>query len=178
MTPRYSDCLRGLMDAASFLRILSVFGSGAAPTDRCAAIVIDVDQAEALNARLHDSSGDSLMRLLIGRANAALPLQAIAGRIRPHAIALLMFSNISDEEAETVCTAVHDAVRSPLTGGGEQVTLSVSIGVAFTGPRTSAITALQYAEQGVQRVKANGGDATFCCRSTGAFTAFEIEAAA
>ena len=178
MTYRYSDCLRGLMDTGSFLRILSVFGSGAQPTDRCAAIVIDIDQAEALNARLGDSTGDALIRLVIGRCDAAFPLQALAARLRSNAIALFLFSQISDEEVDTVCTAVHDALRTPLTGRGEQISLGASIGAAFTGIRISSIAALQYAELAVQRVKSNGGDATFVHRPSGSFAAMELDAAA
>ena len=161
MTYRFSDCLRGLMDAGSFLRMLSVFGSGAKPDDRCAAIVIDIDRAHDVNARLGDPSGDALMRLVLGRCDAALPLQALAGRLRDNAIALLLFSDVTDEEVETVCTALHDALRAPLTVFGEPLSLSASIGAAFTGSRCSSVAALQHADLAVQRVRCNGGDATF-----------------
>ena len=168
MTYRYSDCLRGLMDSGSFLRLLSVFGSGARPTDRCAAIVIDIDRAHDHNARLGDPSGDALIRLVLGRCEAALPLQALAGRLRSNAIALLLFSDISDEEVDLVCTAVHDALRMPLTGRGEQISLGASIGAAFTGPACSAISALQYADLAAQHVRSNGGDGTFTHRDQAA----------
>ena len=181
MTYRYSDCLRGLMDSSAFLRMLTVFGSGAKPTDRCAAIIIDIDRAEDVNARLGDSSGDALIRLVLGRCEAALPLQALAARLRTNAIALLLFSDVTDEEVDVVCTAVHDALRSPMTVVGETMSLGASIGAAFTGPRISSIAALQYAELAVQRVKSNGGDATFVHHdrnSLGALQRIEIEVAA
>jgi len=178
MTVRYSDCLRGLMDNASFLRILSVFGAGAAPTDRCAAIVIDIDRAESINAQLGDPTGDELMRMVLKRCDAALPLQALAGRLRPNAIGLLMFSQISDEEVDTVCTAVHDALRATTAGHGEEISLGASIGAAFTNMRCPAIRALQHAEHAAQRVRANGGDATFMARQSGAFPALEFAAVA
>lgn len=161
------------MDSGAFLRMLSVFGSGARPTDRCAAIIIDIDRAEDMNSRLDDASGDSLMRLVLGRCDAALPMQALAGRLRKNAIALLMFSDISEEDVDVVCTAVHDALRAPMTVFGEPVSLGASVGAAFTGPSCSAIAALQYADLAVQRVKSNGGDATFVHRGRASLPALE-----
>lgn len=178
MTYRYSDCLRGLMDSGAFLRMLSVFGSGAKPTDRCAAIVVDIDRAADLNARLGDPSGDALMRLVLGRCEAVLPLQALAGRLRNNAFALLLFSDITDEEVDVVCTALHDALRMPLTGRGEQLSLGASIGTAFTGRSCSAISALQYADLAAQHVRANGGDATFTHQDPTSLGALSVEVAA
>jgi GGDEF domain-containing protein len=178
MTYRYSDCLRGLMDSGAFLRMLSVFGSGAKPTDRCAAVVIDIDRAADLNARLNDPTGDALIRLVLGRCEGALPLQALAGRLRSNAIALLLFSDVSDDEVDVVCTAVHDALRMPMTGRGDQISLGASIGAAFTGPNCSAIAALQYADLAAQHVRANGGDATFTHQDPASVDALRVDVAA
>lgn len=176
-TYSHNDSLRGLLDSGTFLRMLSVFGNGAAPTDRCAAIVIDVDAAETLNERLGDRSGDSLIRHVLHRCDGALPLQALAARIRPSAIALFLFSRITDEEVDTVCSAIHDALRASFDRDRDPIVLSASIGTAFTSAKVSAIQALQYAELAVQRVKSNGGDATFTRRSSAALPALEELAA-
>lgn len=166
MTYSHNDSLRGLLDSATFFRMLSVFGKGAEPTDRCATIIIDVDHADVLNQRLGDASGDKLLRQVLERCDAALPLQALAARLRSNAIALLLFSHISDEEVDTVCSAIHDALRATFDRNRDPLTLSASIGAAFTSPKVSAIAALQFAETAVQRVKSNGGDATFTRRSS------------
>lgn len=166
------------MDAGSFLRMLTVFGSGAKPSDRCAAIVIDIDRAEEINARLGDPTGDALLRMILGRCDSALPLQALAGRLRANAIALLMFSDITDEEVDAVCTAVHDALRNPVTVYGQPLSLAASVGVGFTGPRCTAMTALQHADLAVQRVRSNGGDATFIHRPRSSLPHMEAVTAA
>ena len=177
MTYSPNDSLRGLLDSATFYRMLSVFGNGAAPTDRCAAVIVDIDHADLLNSRLGDDSGDTLMRHVLDRCEGALPLQALAARIRSNAFALLLFSHITDEEVDTVCSAIQDALRATYDRERDPLVLSASVGAAFTSPTVSAVAALQFAELAVQRVKSNGGDATFTRRSSASLPALEVIAA-
>ena len=167
MTYRYSDCLRGLLDRDAFIRMLSVFGPATSPVDadRMTALIFEIDKAEHANARLGDPTGDTLIRLVLGRTQAVLPTEALAARIRGNAIALLLFNSASDESVEALCAALHEAIRTPLTGGGAQLYLSASVGVAFTAPQRPPVAALQNAESALARVKSNGGDATFVHRS-------------
>jgi diguanylate cyclase (GGDEF)-like protein len=166
MTYRYSDCLRGLLDRDAFIRMLSVFGSATATVDadRMTAIIIEIDRAEHANARLDDATGDTLIRLMLGRTQPVLPLEALAARMRPNAIALLLFNSASDDVIDALCASIHEAIRAPLTSGGERLYLSASIGIAFTAPQRPPVVAMQNAERALERVKSNGGDATFVHR--------------
>jgi diguanylate cyclase (GGDEF)-like protein len=167
MTYRYSDCLRGLLDRDAFIRMLSVLGSATASEnpERFAGIIVEIDQPSRANQRLGDATGDTLMRLVMGRTQAALPLECLAARIRPNAIALLLFSPVTDESIDALCAALHEAIRTPMTGAGSQIYLSASIGVAFTATKCPPIAAMQHAERALERVLSNGGDATFVHRN-------------
>ena len=164
MTYRYSDFLRGLLDRDAFIRMLNVMGSGDAHHERFTALIVEIDQPSRANQRLHDPTGDTLMRLVLGRTQSALPLECLAARIRGNAIALLLFAPTTDEAIDKLCTELHEAIRTPLTGTGSQIYLSASIGVAFTAATVTPVAAMQYAEGALERVLANGGDATFVHR--------------
>lgn len=164
MNYRYSDNLRGLLDRDAFVRLLNVFGSDARSAERFTAVVIEIDQPSRANQRLHDSTGDTLMRMVLGRTQAVLPTECLAARVRQNAIALLLFAPIGDEAVDALCTDLHEAIRTPLTGGGSQIYLSASVGVAFTAPKIGPVAAMQLAECALERVLANGGDATFVHR--------------
>jgi GGDEF domain-containing protein len=164
MTYRYSDHLRGLLDRDAFIRMLSVFSSGASSAERMVALIVEIDQPSRANHRLGDPSGDTLMRLVLGRTQSVLPTECLAARIRQNAVALLLFVPISEEAVEALCTDLHASIRTPLTGGGCQIYLSASVGVAFTAPKVSPVAAMQLAEGALDRVIANGGDATFVHR--------------
>ena len=164
MTYRYSDHLRGLLDRDAFIRMLSVFGAGASATERFVSIIVEIDQPSRANQRLGDSTGDTLMRMVLGRTQAVLPTECLAARIRQNAIALLLFVPIGEDAIDALCTELHEAIRTPLTGTGSQIYLSASIGVAFTGGKVAPLTAMQHAETALERVISNGGDATFVHR--------------
>ena len=164
MTYRYSDHLRGLLDRDAFIRLLSVFGTNAQSAERFTAIVVEIDQPSRTNQRLNDVTGDTLMRLVLGRTQEVLPTECLAARIRQNAIALLLFAPISEAAIEALCTDLHEAIRTPLSGTGSKIYLSASIGVAFSSSKSSPVTAMQYAECALDRVLANGGDATFVYR--------------
>ena len=164
MTYRYSDHLRGLLDRDAFIRMLSVFGERTSSTERMTAMIVEIDQPSRTNQRLNDVSGDTLMRLVLGRTQSVLPTECLAARIRQNAIALLLFVPISDDAVDALCTDLHEAIRTPLTGGGSQIYLSASVGVAFADAKITPVTAMQHAECALERVIANGGDATFVHR--------------
>lgn len=178
MTYRYSDHLRGLLDRDAFLRMLSVFSTGASATERFVSIIVEIDQPSRANQRLADSTGDTLMRLVLGRTQAVLPTECLAARIRQNAIALLLFVPVSDDQIDALCTDLHEAIRTPLTGAGSQIYLSASIGVAFTGGKVSPVTAMQHAECALERVLSNGGDATFVYRAESTESLKNMEIAA
>ena len=113
-------------------------------------MIVEIDQPSRTNQRLGDVSGDTLMRLVLGRTQSMLP---------------------------TECTDLHEAIRTPLTGGGSQIYLSASVGVAFADAKVTPVTAMQHAECALDRVIANGGDATFV-HPTSAVQSLNMEIAA
>ena len=68
---------------------------------------------------------------------------------------------MGDEDVETLSARMHDRVREAVEVGNTEIHVTISIGIAYTGIHARPLEALQQAEQAVQRVKANGGDATF-----------------
>lgn len=165
MNVDFNDSLRGLLDRDTFLRIVSRLRGGI--VEKCrhfATIVIDIDCVDRVSERIGADCSDFLTRLVTDRLRELLPSQAIAGRLRPEALAVMSLQDIDRAVAEALCARLHHALRGKIDLGGHEVFLSASIGVAFTGPRTEPLKALQHAERAVERVKANGGDATFFYR--------------
>ncbi len=155
--------LRGFLSRDAFLRVLYHFGFGHRRGDpeRFAVFVIDVDGPERLNALLSDGSSDQLVDLIAGRLGDILPPQSLVSRTRPAAVCVVGFETSSDDDASDFCTRLHETIRRPMTVCGREVHLSVSVGVAFAGRHAPPLEALQCAERAVERVKVNGGDATF-----------------
>lgn len=161
MTYRHSDCLRGLLDRDSFIRLLSALGQHG---DTAAALIVEIDQPSRVNYRLGDGTGDALMRLVLGRTREVLPIECLAARVRENAIALVLFTPATQDAVDKLCDDLHTAIRTPITGTGSQIYVSASIGVAFTAPRSSVVATMQHAERALERVLSNGGDATFVYR--------------
>lgn len=162
-----TESLRAMMSRDAFLRVLYHFGFGywTVDPDRFAVFIIDVDNVDKMNSVLGDGTGDQFLDVVAGRIRAILPGESLVSRTRPTALSVVAFNESSESSAEELCTRLHEAIRGPMTLRGSEVHLSASIGVAFADREARPLVAMQCAERAVERVKANGGDATFFHRN-------------
>jgi GGDEF domain-containing protein len=162
MTVDFSEALTGLLGRDAFLRLLLHVRS---PRTDCgdgfAVLVVDLDGVERLAARLGPDRYETLLAQLSWRLRSALPPDNLATLLRPHAFGLIAFSEASEAAADALAARLHQAIRAPFQVDRLDVFVSASIGVAFSSMRTLPLLAMQHAERAVERVKANGGDATF-----------------
>jgi diguanylate cyclase (GGDEF)-like protein len=163
MTIDIHDSLRGLLDRESFLRVVSRLNGLHDRFERYAVIVIDLDGVERVIDRFGSDSADYLVRLVTTRTQELLPSQGLLGRLNTDTIALIAFDE-DEDSVEELCARLQHALRGSIELDDTQVFVSASIGVAFSDIGIRPLKALQHAERAVERVKANGGDATFFYR--------------
>jgi diguanylate cyclase (GGDEF)-like protein len=149
--------MRGLLDRNSFLRLLARFTT----TDAYAVFIIEVDNMPYICARRGESYGHELICKVAQRLHGTLPDNGLASLIRQNAVAVLAFDEMTDEDVEVLSARMHQQLREAIEVGNTDIHVTVSIGIAYTGLNARPLEALQQAEVAVQRVKANGGDATY-----------------
>ena len=152
-----ADAMRGLLDRNSFLRLLARFTT----TDPYAVFIIEVDNMPYICARRGEAYGTELICKVAQRLNDTLPDNGLAALIRPNAVAVMAFDEMHDEDVEALSARMHDRLREAVEVSNTEIHVTISIGVAFTSRSARPLEALQQAEVAVQRVKVNGGDATF-----------------
>jgi GGDEF domain-containing protein len=158
-----SDSARGLLSRDGFLRLLYHLGTGREPDgqERIAVYVVDVDNVEKMNAILGDTTGHQLLDLVIGRIHDLIPAESLVTRIRATTLGILAFGDPDEAVAEALCGALHEAIRRPMTVCGVEIHLCASIGVSLANGGVTPLQAMVFAERAVERVRVNGGDATF-----------------
>jgi diguanylate cyclase (GGDEF)-like protein len=152
-----AEAMRGLLDRNSFLRLLARFTT----TDAYAVFVIEIDNMPYICARRGESYGQELVCNVAQRLHDTLPDNGIAALIRSNAVAVLAFDEMGDDDVEVLSARMHDRLREAVEVGSTEIHVTVSIGIAYTGLHARPLEALQQAESAVQRVKVNGGDATY-----------------
>jgi len=152
-----AEAMRGLLDRNSFLRLLARFTT----KDAYAVFIIEVDNMQYICSRRGETYGQELVCKVAQRLHDTLPDNGLAALIRPNAVAVLAFDQMGDEDVETLSARMHDRLREAVEVGNTEIHVTISIGIAYTGLHARPLEALQQAEVAVQRVKANGGDATF-----------------
>lgn len=152
-----AEALRGLLDRTSFLRLLARFTT----TEAYAVFVIEIDDLPYICARRGETYGQELVCKVAQRLNDTLPDNGLAALIRSNAVAVLAFDEMGDEDVEALSARMHDRLREAVEVGNTEIHVTISVGVAYTGLHARPLEALQQAELAVERVKANGGDATF-----------------
>src|SRR5204862_5441957 len=87
-------------------------------------------------------------------------------RLRPGAFGVLAFGATTEPEALVFATHLREQLQAPVPPGTPHgdLTVNVSIGIAFTSGVVRAVDAMQAAERAVARVKLSGGAGTFVAR--------------
>jgi diguanylate cyclase (GGDEF)-like protein len=119
-----------------------------------AVLFIDVDGFKSVNDRLGHAVGDELLVEVAGRLRDLLRVEDTAARLGGDEFAVLLEDVVDGAGAIHVAERLRAALDRPLHAGGQDVTVSASVGIA-TG-RSSADDLLRSADFAMYQAKAAG----------------------
>jgi diguanylate cyclase (GGDEF)-like protein len=122
-------------------------------------LMVDADYFKAINDRFGHSAGDEALRHLAQILKAQMRDIDRVGRFGGEEFVVLM-PGTAATEALSAAERLRDALlRRPWAWQGEQLTLTVSVGVAaWRGPQDQVDTLLKRADAALYRAKALGRD--------------------
>jgi diguanylate cyclase (GGDEF)-like protein len=122
-------------------------------------LMLDIDQFRAVNDRLGHAAGDRVLQNVAAICRAEKRDSDVVARVGDEEFAVLL-----PETAESAALQFAERLRAQVRdstplGSGENVSVTVSIGIAGASVRTSGIQALiRQAEQARYEAKRTGGD--------------------
>jgi len=129
-----------------------------------AALYIDLDRLKTINDYLGHAAGDVVIRACARRLGAKVGQEALIARVGGDEFVVIPDQAMSAEAAETMAHTLRTAVCDPVRVGDEQITRTVSIGVAVGTPGVdTADDLLRRADHAALAVKRNGGNAVAVC---------------
>lgn len=159
------DDLTGLPNRAEFTdRLASLlfhFHQGAL-------IIVDLDHFRTINDARGFAFGDALLRMVAQRLQSLVREEDTVGRFSADEFAVLLADpqHLLDDRrggdyVEAIADSIHAAFRGALKVEGEDVTLSVSLGVSlYPEPGDTAEDVINRADTALHRAKAAGGNQT------------------
>jgi diguanylate cyclase (GGDEF)-like protein len=154
------DPLTGLPNRALFLDRLSVALDRSRRTGaRIAVLFLDVDHFKLVNDSMGHAAGDKLLNALADRFRKMLrPMDTVA-RFGGDEFTFLFEELESEREAVLIASRIRKSAGEPLTLGGDETRISVSIGITIvTDPAVVPDAALRDADVAMYRAKELGGD--------------------
>ncbi len=121
-----------------------------------AVLFLDLDRFKSFNDRLGHGAGDEvLLRAARGIAGAVRPPDTVARMGGDEFVVLL--EHVHDEhDAMTVARRIATAVAAPVSIGGHDVELTMSIGIAMTTQATEPDSLIRAADTAMYRAKDRG----------------------
>jgi len=127
------------------------------PERRCALLYLDVDRFKIINGSLGHVHGDAVLKEVARRLAASVSAPAMVARLSGDEFAILLDSVESPGAAVGVARDVLDAVHASLRVAGEELTPSVSIGIALAeGSDALADDMERHADMALHRAKRLG----------------------
>jgi diguanylate cyclase (GGDEF)-like protein len=125
--------------------------------DSLGALMIDIDHFKRLNDRYGHAAGDRVLRAVGERINTAVRADDTPARYGGEEFAVVL-RRANDEQALEVAERIRQTIGAiPPRELGIQDAISVSVGVAVSGPRdVDLVTLLESADRGLYRAKREG----------------------
>lgn len=155
----FHDTLTGLANRALFRDRLS---QAIARSDRSgkyvAVMFLDLDRFKDVNDSLGHSIGDELLKSVAESLTGCVRRSDTAARLGGDEFAILIEDVDNHDEVMELANRIMDALRRPVTLGGQPVCATVSIGISFGLTGSTSDELLRNADLAMYLAKANGRD--------------------
>jgi len=144
----YTDRLTGLPNRAAFDAELA---RRARRGERYALLLVDLDRFKPVNDMFGHAAGDVVLVAVAGRLAGLAPAGGFAARLGGDEFVLITAAGLGRRLGDEV----HRAVAAPVpVGGGREVSVGASVGVAYARPGVPAGEVLRRADEAMYRAKA------------------------
>jgi diguanylate cyclase (GGDEF)-like protein len=152
------DQLTGLPNRTLILdRIEQMLGRARRNQIPVAVLHVNLDNFTAVNDSLGHSAGDELLRAIAARLDGLVRDADALGRLGGDEFVVVAEEASAESGAELIAERLQEALKTPFTVAGSELTITASIGVA-TGLRPHAEDLLGDAEIAAHRAKLEGKD--------------------
>ncbi|MDC8756887.1 EAL domain-containing protein [Janthinobacterium fluminis] len=152
------DTLTGLPNRSQFYATLGKMLAQAGGA-RIAVLLIDLDHFKNVNETLGHGAGDVLLGQFSSRLVESVRLRESVGRLGGDEFGIILVLHEQQPGAAAHADAIRDMLRLPFDLGGQEVALSVSIGIAVSPDDSGDPDVLmKYADTAMHRAKRAGRD--------------------
>ncbi|MFD5275963.1 EAL domain-containing protein [Pseudarthrobacter sp. NPDC058362] len=157
----FIDPLTGLANRSRLLAQLDdalakAHSSGSA----VAVFFLDLDRFKLINDGMGHAAGDSLLAQFGARLTAVIRTQDVASRFAGDEF-VVVCSDTDEENARKIADRIASAVQEPFTIQGNELFVSVSIGIVLSEPGDTADSLLHRSDAAMYHSKADGKGAAF-----------------
>lgn len=151
-----SDPLTGLANRDRLDAVLTArLARGGA---RVAVLFCDVDRFKRVNDTLGHAAGDTLLRRLARDVSGVLRSRDLAARLGGDEFVVLLDGVDDEQDAVAIAERVRVAARGAVRLDDREVTTTMTVGVAVSGPGSTCHTLLARADQALYAAKQAGRD--------------------
>jgi diguanylate cyclase (GGDEF)-like protein/PAS domain S-box-containing protein len=153
------DPLTGLANRALFLEAVeqAIRRHKAHPEYNFAVLFVDIDGFKPINDRYGHAEGDHLLRSVADRLRRCLDSRDIVARVGGDEFAILLDDVRDWRNPKRIAARIHRELGLPTMIGGEETTVTVSIGIAMSCIRHERPdTLLRLADAAMYKAKASG----------------------
>jgi diguanylate cyclase (GGDEF)-like protein len=125
---------------------------------RLAVLFCDLDGFKRVNDLFGHSAGDDLLVEVAGRISAAVRVEDTVARLGGDEFAVLLEDVAAPDEVGAACERILGALRHHIELSGEDVSVTITIGVALSDTASSAETLLSRADLAMYHAKSLGKD--------------------
>jgi diguanylate cyclase (GGDEF)-like protein len=148
------DDLTGLPNRLLFLdRLISALAQTERLDSQVGIFFLDLDGFKGVNDRLGHLAGDALLRAMAGRLLGWVRPGDTVSRFGGDEFTVLVREVAGSEEAAQIAERLTEAVRSPVSLEGEEVSLTPSIGIALGGSSQKPDDLLDRADKAMYSAK-------------------------
>jgi diguanylate cyclase (GGDEF)-like protein len=123
-----------------------------------ALLLLDLDGFKAVNETLGRATGDALLREVVQRLRGCIREGDLLARLGSDEFGVLLEDVEGPLEAEAVARKIGEAFQEPFQVGGQQVSVTSSVGITLSPiDGTDAMALLDHAETAMRRAREQGG---------------------
>ena len=154
----FHDALTGLPNRALFAdRVTHALDRAERTHASFAVLFLDLDDFKTINDSLGHGAGDDVLRIVADRVRHELRDGDTAARLGGDEFAVLV-EDVDADEGGAVAERILESLRSGVTLGRRELSLSASVGVVVARPRASAAHLLRDADVAMYHAKQAGKD--------------------